>query len=150
MSRWNDAAQIPWNIGAGTGTPNPRQVSVPARIANWYGTSSGPGSTATWTTRPDWTTTTNRCSSMSSRYEHVKYLPCAWISGSSLLARVNASAHSVAERRGGAVIRWLLPPVTRRALPTRSIRATRPRGRPIPVGHRSIVRSDWFYALYQG
>ena len=35
MSRWKLAAQMPWYIGAGTGTPNSRQVSALARMANW-------------------------------------------------------------------------------------------------------------------
>ncbi|MGH3282677.1 MAG: hypothetical protein ACRDNW_26600 [Trebonia sp.] len=35
MSRWKVAAQIPWYIGSGTGTPKFRHVCVLARMANW-------------------------------------------------------------------------------------------------------------------
>ncbi|MBA8826117.1 hypothetical protein FHX42_003493 [Saccharopolyspora lacisalsi] len=42
-----------------TATPKLRQVSAPARLENWQGTSSGPGSIAMPETRPDSIVTTN-------------------------------------------------------------------------------------------
>ncbi len=42
----------------------------------------GPGSTVMACTLPVVISTTKVCVPMSKRYEQVKYLPCAWISGS--------------------------------------------------------------------
>ena len=66
MSRWKDADQMPWNIGAGISVPNARQMAALARMANWYGASRGPGSTLISATFPAFIRTTKECLSMSS------------------------------------------------------------------------------------